>query len=132
MNSGPMASTTVWDRIRSISIHCRRVDMPTRQARERFQLIRSPRTPKGEHRRLPVKHPAQRKVDDAPAIIFLREAVESFNRLQILRKPRRLELRVALFAGRPRRIASAPTCGQTAVPGTTGRRQVSQCSFSRQ
>ena len=96
MNSGPMASTIVSERIRSISTMAdASICQPDRPA-SGFELVRSPRAPKGDHRSLSVENPAQRKMDDAPSIIFLRKAVELFNCPQVLRKPRRPELRVTL------------------------------------
>ena len=70
--------------------------MPTGQARYRDELVRSPRTPKRKRRVLPVENPTQCKMDDPPSIVCLRETIEPFNCLQVLRKPRSLELRVVL------------------------------------
>jgi len=52
--------------------HGGRFDLPTGQARDRAELVRSPRGPKRKRRVLPVENPARCKMDRASSIIRLR------------------------------------------------------------
>ena len=127
MNSGPMASTIVSERIRSISTMAAELMCQPDRPASGCELVRSPRAPKSDHRSLSVEDPAQGKMDDAPSIFFLRKTVEPVQLPAGIAQTEEPGTSGHSFAGRPRQTASAPSCGQKAAPGTTGRRQVWQC-----
>jgi hypothetical protein len=103
--------------------HRGRVDTPPSETGDRGELVRPPGAPKRDARILPVENPAQGEMDDAPSKIDLREAIEPFNCLQILRKSRRLELGVVLskIIARKLRLGRHPAGEKTPAQGAVRR-----------
>ena len=102
MNSGPTGSLIVSCRMRSISRHRSAVDMPADDVGDRRELVGAPRAPQCDIPFAAIEYPSHGEMDHPPAVMFLRELVQSLDRGKILFEARRDEISDRFCAGRRR------------------------------
>src|SRR5581483_8896114 len=74
--------------------HRRPLQLPPKHAFDRLQMLRFPSSEQSDRHVRLVKHPSHRKMDDALAVLFPSELVESRHSFEVLRVSRLLEFRI--------------------------------------